>query len=120
MGIFVATTPSAAIARSSAFAFFAAEVADLFWPPCLSFFEAESGEFDMLEDRFFRPLIDTFFFAVVLSAAVTFDSNVIDWSFLCGDEEEEESEADAIDDKVDGATEEEDDDERNCITPFGS
>ena len=75
----------------------------------------------MLTDRFFRPLLDTFFFAVVLSAAVTFDSNnVIDWSFLCGEEEDEESEADAIDDKVDGAMEEEDNDERNCINPFGS
>ena len=74
----------------------------------------------MLEGRFFRPLLETFFFAVLLSATAagrTFDSNVIDWSFFCGDDEEDEDSE--VDDNVDGATEE-DDDERNCINPFGT
>ena len=63
---------------------------------------------DMLEDRFFRPLLEAFFFV-----AGTLGSSVIDWSFFCGEEDADERDTW---DEMDGAVE--DEDERNCITPL--
>jgi len=75
--------------KSDIFIFFAIVLAspDGLQPSCFTEFFAESGELlDMLEDRFFPPLLEDFLLVVG-----RFGSRVIDWSFFCGDVDADDS-----------------------------